>query len=33
MREIIKMPGVGHTPPEESPDEINDILLRFLNDL
>ena len=33
MREIISMPGVGHTPPEEKPDDINDILLRFLNDI
>ncbi|WP_197521270.1 alpha/beta fold hydrolase [Mycobacterium sp. E787] len=33
MREIITMPGVGHTPPEEKPDDINEILLRFLNDI
>lgn len=31
IREIVIVPGVGHTPPEEKPDEINDILLRFLN--
>ncbi|HEX8828756.1 MAG TPA: alpha/beta hydrolase [Xanthobacteraceae bacterium] len=24
------LPGVGHTPPEERPEEINDIVLKFL---
>lgn len=33
MREIIMMPGVGHTPPEERPDEINAIVLKFLKDI
>jgi pimeloyl-ACP methyl ester carboxylesterase len=30
LRDIIVMPGVGHTPPEERPEEINEILLEFL---
>jgi len=33
MREIIKMPGVGHQPPEERPKEINAIVLKFLEDI
>lgn len=33
MREIITMPGVGHTPPEERPEEVTQIILRFLNDI
>jgi len=33
MRDIIVMPGVGHTPPEERPDEVNRIMLRFLRDI
>jgi pimeloyl-ACP methyl ester carboxylesterase len=33
MREIIIMPGVGHTPPEERPEEINAIVLKFLKDI
>lgn len=33
MREIIKIPGVGHTPPEEKPEEVNAIVLKFLNEL
>lgn len=33
MREITKLPGVGHTPPEEKPDEVNAALLRFLGSL
>lgn len=33
MREIITMPGVGHTPPEERPEEINAIILKFLKDI
>ena len=33
MREVIKVPGVGHTPPEESPKEINAIVLKFLKDI
>ena len=33
MREIIKIPGVGHTPPEERPEEINAIVLKFLKDI
>ena len=32
MRGIIMMPGVGHTPPEEKPEEINSIILNFLKD-
>ncbi len=27
------MPGVGHTPPEERPEEINAIILKFLRDI
>ena len=33
MREVIRVPGVGHTPPEEKPDEINAIVLKFLKDV
>lgn len=33
LREIIMMPGVGHTPPEERPEEINAIVLKFLKDV
>ncbi len=33
MRDIIMMPGVGHTPPEERPDEVNAIVLKFLKDI
>jgi pimeloyl-ACP methyl ester carboxylesterase len=33
MREIIMMPDVGHTPPEERPKEINAIVLKFLKDI
>lgn len=33
MREIIMMPGVGHTPPEEKPEEVNAIVLKFLKDI
>jgi pimeloyl-ACP methyl ester carboxylesterase len=33
LRDIIKMPGVGHTPPEEKPEETTKITLDFLNKL
>ena len=33
LRDIIVMPGVGHEPPEERPEEINAIVLRFLRDI
>ena len=33
MRDIIVMPGVGHTPPEEKPDEVNAIVLKFLKEI
>jgi pimeloyl-ACP methyl ester carboxylesterase len=33
MREIIIMPGVGHTPPEERPKEVVALLLKFLKDI
>jgi pimeloyl-ACP methyl ester carboxylesterase len=33
VREVIMMPGVGHTPPEERPEEINTIVLKFLKDI
>ena len=33
MREIITMPGVGHSPPEERPEEITAIVLKFLKDI
>ena len=33
MRDIIIMPDVGHTPPEERPEEVNAILLKFLKDI
>ena len=33
MRDIIVMPGVGHTPPEERPEEINAIILKFLKEV
>jgi pimeloyl-ACP methyl ester carboxylesterase len=33
LRDIIVMPGVGHVPPEERPEEINAIVLTFLRDI
>ena len=33
MREIILIPSVGHTPPEERPEAINAIVLKFLKDI
>jgi pimeloyl-ACP methyl ester carboxylesterase len=33
MREIKIMPGVGHTPPEEKPEEVNAIVLKFIKDI
>jgi epoxide hydrolase A/B len=33
MREIIIMPGVGHTSPEERPEEINAIVVKLLKDI
>jgi pimeloyl-ACP methyl ester carboxylesterase len=33
MRNLIMMPGVGHTPAEERPEEINAIALKFLTDM
>lgn len=33
MREIIMMPGVGHMPPEEAPDEVNAIVINFLKEI
>jgi pimeloyl-ACP methyl ester carboxylesterase len=33
LRDIIVMPGVGHEPPEERPEEINAIVLKFLRDI
>jgi hypothetical protein len=33
MRDIIKMPGVGHHPPEQRPKEINATVLPFLKDI
>lgn len=33
MRGVIVMPGVGHTPPEERPDDVNAVLLTFLEGL
>jgi len=33
LRDIIVMPGVGHEPPEERPEEINAIVLSFLRDI
>ena len=33
LRDIIVMPGVGHAPPEERPEEINAIVLEFLRDI
>lgn len=30
MRDIIMLPGVGHTPPEERPTEVNEIILKLL---
>ena len=33
MHEIMMLPGVGHTPPEESPEQINTIILKFLRDI
>lgn len=33
MREIIVLPGVGHTPPDEWPEEVNGIVLKFLREI
>lgn len=33
MRDVIILPGVGHTPPEEKPEEVNAIVLKFLKDI
>ena len=33
LREIIMMPGVGHTPPEERPVEVNTIIIKFLQSI
>ena len=33
MREIISMPGVGHAPPEERPEEVTDIIINFINSI
>lgn len=33
LRDTIIIPGAGHTPPEERPEEINAIILKFLNDI
>ena len=33
LRDIIKMPGVGHTPPEEQPEDTTKLTLAFLNQL
>lgn len=33
MREIIMMPGVGHAPPEERPEEVSAILVKFLKEI
>jgi pimeloyl-ACP methyl ester carboxylesterase len=31
LKEMIKVPGAGHTPPEEKPEAVNEALLRFLS--
>ena len=33
MRESITLLGVGHTPPEERPEQVNAILLKFFKDI
>jgi pimeloyl-ACP methyl ester carboxylesterase len=33
MRGIVMLPGVGHAPPEERPDDVNAIVLKFLQDI
>jgi pimeloyl-ACP methyl ester carboxylesterase len=33
MREVIMLPGVGHTPPEERPEGVNTLLLKFLKEI
>lgn len=33
IRDIIMVPDVGHTPPEERPEEVNAIVLKFLKDI
>ncbi len=33
IRDIIMLPGVGHTPPEERPDEINSLVIKFLKNI
>jgi pimeloyl-ACP methyl ester carboxylesterase len=30
---ILTIPGVGHTPPEERPEEVNAIVLKFPRDI
>ena len=30
MRNVITLPGIGHTPPEERPDEVSAIVVKFL---
>jgi epoxide hydrolase A/B len=33
LKDVIKLPGVGHTPPEEKPEAVNAAILKFLNGL
>ena len=33
MRDVIILPGVGHTPPEERPEEVNALVLKFLKEI
>jgi pimeloyl-ACP methyl ester carboxylesterase len=33
LKEVIKIPGAGHMPPEEKPEAVNEVLLKFLSTL
>ncbi len=33
LRDVVTLPGVGHSPPEERPEDVNGIILEFLKDI